>query len=104
MATIGWECLDYCKYQANGDGQRSGTSNVYYEILQWKGSAPKKKVGGFPNVFHSPLCPIPNLTTCTSSLATREPTSVAILSNHLRKRRVMVEDGNVSIVRERWTG
>jgi hypothetical protein len=42
----------------------------------------------------------PILTTCPSSPAAREPISVAILLNLLRKRRELMEDVNVSNVRE----
>jgi hypothetical protein len=50
------------------------------------------------------LRPIPNLTTCPSSPAARELISVVLLFDLLRKRRVMMEDVNVSNVRERLTG
>jgi hypothetical protein len=53
-------------------------------------------------LFRNLLRPIPNLT-CLSSPAAREPISVAIVLNLLRKRRVMMADVNVSNVREWWT-
>jgi hypothetical protein len=45
-----------------------------------------------------------NWYTCPSSRAAREPISVAMSFDLLRKRRVMMEDVNVSNVRERWAG
>jgi hypothetical protein len=47
------------------------------------------------HVFHNPLRPIPNLTTCPSSPAAGEPISAATLLNLLRERRVMRQDVNV---------
>jgi hypothetical protein len=61
-----------------------------------------KNIAGF--FFRNPLRPVPNLTTCPSSPAARKSTSVAILLNLLRKRRDLIEDVNVSNVRETWTG
>jgi hypothetical protein len=68
-----------------------------------RGAHQKKKKRGEGVVFHNSLRPIPNLTTCSSSPAARELISVAISFDLLRKRRVM-ENVNVSNVRERWTG
>jgi hypothetical protein len=45
--------------------------------------------------FRHFLRPIPNLITCPSCPAAREPISVAILFDLLRKKRVMMEDVNV---------
>jgi hypothetical protein len=49
-----------------------------------------KKVRRVPNDFGNPLHPIANLTTCPSSPAAREPISVVISYDLLRKRRVMM--------------
>jgi hypothetical protein len=57
----------------------------WLENLQRKGSA-----------FCNHLSPIPNLTTCPSSPAAREPISVAIAFDHLRKKGAMVQKANVS--------
>jgi hypothetical protein len=59
-------------------------SNIDYEILQWKGNAPK-------NIASNPL------SSYMSSPGAREPISVANLLNLLRKRTVMA-DVNVSNV------
>jgi hypothetical protein len=68
---------------AGGYGQRIGillfVSNVNYQILQWKESV---------------------ITTYPSSSGAREPISVAVSFNLLRKRRVRMEDVKVSKVRE----
>jgi hypothetical protein len=56
------------------------------------------------HVFRNLLRPIPNLTTCPSSLGAREPISVAILLNLIRKRRELMDDVNVNTARERWAG
>jgi hypothetical protein len=58
------------------------------------------KLGGFHQVFRNAWRPNPNLTTCPSSPAAREPIFVAILLNLQRKRRVVMDDVNVSNVRE----
>jgi hypothetical protein len=55
-------------------------------------------------VFRNSLRPIPNLITSPISPAAREPISVAIPFDLVRKRRVTMEDVNVSNVRERWAG
>jgi hypothetical protein len=64
-----------------------------YTIYNGKVSA-QKKDGEI--VFPYPLRPISNLSTCPSSPGAREPVSVGILSNLLRKRRVIMKDVNVS--------
>ncbi|SAM06726.1 hypothetical protein [Absidia glauca] len=48
------------------------------------------------HVFRNTLRPIPTLTTCPSSPAAREPISVAISFDLLRKGKVMVQKANVS--------
>jgi hypothetical protein len=50
------------------------------------------------------LHPISNLITFPPSPPVREPISVAIPFDLLKKRRVTMEDVNVRIVRERWAG
>jgi hypothetical protein len=50
------------------------------------------------------LHPTPNLATCPSSPAAKEPIYVAISFDLLKKRRVIIEVVNVSDVRERWAG
>jgi hypothetical protein len=74
-----------------------------YRIYNGKVSAQKKKFA-IPLVFRNPLRPIPELTICPSSPAAREPLSFAISVDLLRKRRVMMDNVDVSNVRERWTG
>jgi hypothetical protein len=59
-----------------------------------------KKIEGFPMFFVVP-CVQPNLTTYTSSHGVREPISAATSFDLLRKRGVIMEDVNVSNVRER---
>jgi hypothetical protein len=74
----------------SGSGQREVGKWVEVqrqEIPQW--SAPKKR-RGISNVFRNPLRPIPNLTTCPSRPGARDPMSVAISFDLLRKRRVMM--------------
>jgi hypothetical protein len=44
------------------------------------------------------------LTTCPSSPGSRKPISIVTSFDPLRKRRVMMEDVNVSNVREGWPG
>jgi hypothetical protein len=73
-------------------------SNFNYKILQWKGSALKGACESFPTIFV-----IPDLTTGPFSPSAREPIPVVIPIDLLRKRRVMMEDVNVSKARERWT-
>jgi hypothetical protein len=46
--------------------------------------------------FHNPLRPIPNLPTCPSSFAVREPITVVIPFNQLRKKGAMMQKVNVS--------
>jgi hypothetical protein len=87
---------------AEGYGQRIGilllvTSKFYNGI-----GVNLKKLRGFPHVFRNPLRPIPYLATCLSSPAAREPVSVVISVDLPRKRKVMMEDVNVSNVGERW--
>jgi hypothetical protein len=54
------------------------------------------------HVFRNPLRPIPDLTTSPSNPAVREPIFIALPIDLLRKIRVMMEDVNVSNVREGW--
>jgi hypothetical protein len=53
------------------------------------------KVGRFPQVFRKPLCPIPNVITCPSSLGVRESISVANPFDHLREKGAMMQKVNV---------
>jgi hypothetical protein len=53
-------------------------------------SAPKKKWEGVSSV------PIPNLSTCPSSPAAREPIFVAILFDLLRKKGALMQKTNVN--------
>jgi hypothetical protein len=54
-----------------------------YEIRRWNVSV---QLRGSPLVFGNPLRPIHNLSTCSSSPAAREPISVAIPFDHLRRK------------------
>jgi hypothetical protein len=66
-------------------------------IYDGKVSVSKKPCEGFfPEVFHNSLRPIPNLTTCPSSPAAREPISVVIFSDHPSKKGAMMQKANVS--------
>jgi hypothetical protein len=56
----------------------------------------KKKLQEFPKAFRDRLRPILNLTICPSSPAAREPISVAISVDQLRKKEAMMQKANVS--------
>jgi hypothetical protein len=54
----GQKTVKLCKSESESSG-RAWANNWYtficnwdYEILQWNGSAPKKKLRGFPHVFY----------------------------------------------------
>ncbi|SAM04795.1 hypothetical protein [Absidia glauca] len=53
-------------------------------------------LGLVPHAFRNPLRSIPNLTTCTSSPAAREPIPVVIPFDHLRNKGAMMQKVNVS--------
>jgi hypothetical protein len=47
---------------------------------------------------------MPNLTTGLASLGARKPMPIVTSIDLLGKRKVLMEDGNVRKVRERWAG
>jgi hypothetical protein len=51
---------------------------------------------GFPQVFRNPLVPVAYLSACLSSRGVGESISVAIPSDHIRKKGVMMTKANVS--------
>jgi hypothetical protein len=55
-----------------------------------------KKIESVLHVFRNPLHPIPNITTCPSSPGAREPISVVIRFDCLRKKEAMMQKANVS--------
>jgi hypothetical protein len=76
----------------------------WLQILQCNGRTPKKKLQWY---FRHPMRPIPNLTTCPTSPAAREPISVAIPFDLLRKRGAVMQMANVGHGEKRrssWEG
>jgi hypothetical protein len=59
-------------------------------------SPPKNKNVRASVSCRNPLRPIPNLTTCPSSPDVREPISVVIPLDHLRKKGAMMQKANIS--------
>jgi hypothetical protein len=65
------------------------------KFIMEKVSAQKKELLRFPPWFLSSLSPIPNLSTCPPSLASREHISVVIPIDHLRKKEAIMQKANV---------
>jgi hypothetical protein len=63
-----------------------------------------KQLLGFPHVFHNTLRPNHNPSPCPSSPAARDPVSVTIPLDHLRKKKSKdAKRQMLAIVRQRWT-
>jgi hypothetical protein len=97
------------KYKSiSGNYPRERAKGLCSSSGQWRGNLLRKMntkiIQVLPHDFRSILIPIPNLSAyCPSSPAAREPISIPILLNLVRKSRVMVKVVKVSNVGERWT-